>query len=163
MECETERVIQSAWCGNRTSQIFWPNESNVLLYVLRTSCFRSREVKRNVHLIWSKERTLKVGARDPRFISPFVKQFGKVFLFVYLRRFASFDVDCNRVRIIRKCHLCVRFLLVSGLLIITQNPLKTYLRLCGSVYKKKIELISPELRGKPNTTNRHWVIKEMVV
>lgn len=33
----------------------------------------------------------------------------KYFLFVYLRRFASFDVDCNRIRIIRKCHLCFVF------------------------------------------------------
>lgn len=39
--------------------------------------------------------SFKVGERVSRFIPPFATEFEKYFLFVFLRRFGSFDVDCT--------------------------------------------------------------------
>lgn len=69
--------------------------------VSRTTCFLSWEEKKP-------KCTFKVGERFPRFIPPFASHFGKIFLFVYLRRFGSFDLDCYRIRILLQYHVCVR-------------------------------------------------------
>lgn len=72
--------------------------------------FRERRKYRNVPSRWA-------SVCDDLFL-PLQVTLEKYFLFVYLRRFGSFDVDRNEIRIVQKYHICVLFsfiLLVSGL------------------------------------------------